>query len=208
MLEPSAAKLNLGCHRNAMSGWINVDIEPYDGVDLCTDLNAPWPWPDNSIDYIRAYDIVEHLTAPIHTMNEAWRVLKPFGAMEILVPSTDGRGAFQDPTHVSFWNANTFAYFTRQGAKTDYPSIIGSFDVTLCNTPGGHLRMIHVWALCRALKPLEGKPAVPRQTVELLCRRAESYFKSKPIPFGQYYQREHQPTRDVMERIHQAHLII
>jgi hypothetical protein len=126
--------------------------------------------------------------------------------MEILVPSTDGRGAFQDPTHVSFWNANTFAYFSRQGAKTGYPSIVGSFEVTLCNTPPSHLRIIHLWALCRAEKPVEGRPALPRQTVDLLCRRAESYFKSKPIPFGQYYQRQGQPSRAVMERIHQAHL--
>ena len=189
-----------------MSGWINVDIEPHDGVDLCTDLNALWPWADNSIDYIRAYDIVEHLTSPIHTMNEAWRVLKPFGAMEILVPSTDGRGAFQDPTHVSFWNANTFAYFTREGAKTDYSSIVGTFEVTLCNTPGSHLNIIYVWALCRAVKPLDGLPAVPLQTVDALCRRAESYFKSKPIPFGDYYQREHPPTQAVIKRINQAHL--
>ncbi|MDP1796315.1 MAG: hypothetical protein Q8K78_02485, partial [Planctomycetaceae bacterium] len=28
-------------------------------------------------------------------------------------PSTDGRGAFQDPTHVSFWNSNSFWYYTR-----------------------------------------------------------------------------------------------
>lgn len=26
--------------------------------------------------------------------------------------STDGRGALQDPTHVSFWNPNSFWYYT------------------------------------------------------------------------------------------------
>ena len=31
----------------------------------------------------------------------------------IEVPSTDGRGAFQDPTHVSFWNSNSFWYYTK-----------------------------------------------------------------------------------------------
>jgi hypothetical protein len=30
-----------------------------------------------------------------------------------ITPSTDGRGAFQDPTHVSFWNSNSFWYYTR-----------------------------------------------------------------------------------------------
>ena len=33
----------------------------------------------------------------------------------IEVPSTDGRGAFQDPTHVSFWNENSFTYYTEAG---------------------------------------------------------------------------------------------
>jgi len=30
----------------------------------------------------------------------------------IEIPSTDGRGAFQDPTHVSYWNENSFLYYT------------------------------------------------------------------------------------------------
>ena len=30
----------------------------------------------------------------------------------IEVPSTDGRGAWQDPTHVSFWNEHSFWYYT------------------------------------------------------------------------------------------------
>jgi predicted SAM-dependent methyltransferase len=56
-------------------------------------------------------NIFEHLPSKIHTMNEAWRVLEPGGALEIIVPTTDGRGAFQDPTHVSFWTPNDAWYF-------------------------------------------------------------------------------------------------
>ncbi len=40
-------------------------------------------------------------------------MLAPGGFFLIRVPSTDGRGAFQDPTHVSFWNQNSFWYYTR-----------------------------------------------------------------------------------------------
>ena len=29
-----------------------------------------------------------------------------------LTPSTDGRGAYQDPTHVAFYNENSFWYYT------------------------------------------------------------------------------------------------
>lgn len=50
--------------------------------------------------------------AQIHVMNEAWRVLVPGGKFDIEVPTTDGRGAWQDPTHRSYWNLNSFKYFT------------------------------------------------------------------------------------------------
>jgi hypothetical protein len=47
-------------------------------------------------------------------MSEIHRVLCDGGWAFIDVPSTDGRGAFQDPTHVSFWNENSFWYYTRR----------------------------------------------------------------------------------------------
>ena len=109
-LPTVSTKLNLGCNRNPLPGWVNVDIEPVEGIDVATDLEQRWPWEDDPVHYIRAVDIVEHLHDAIHTMNEAWRVLGHGGVFEILVPSTDGRGAFQDPTHVSFWNQNSFYY--------------------------------------------------------------------------------------------------
>jgi predicted SAM-dependent methyltransferase len=111
MLQQDVVRLNLGCNRNALEGWTNVDLVNFKGVDVRTNLDARWPWEDGSVDYIRAYDLVEHLRSNIHTMNEAWRVLRIGGTLEILVPSTDGRGAFQDPTHISWWNVNTFYYF-------------------------------------------------------------------------------------------------
>lgn len=102
-------KLNLGCSDDLRPGFVNVDIAP--PSDQRADLRQAWPWPDSSVDEIRAHDIIEHLPDKIHTMNEAWRVLKPGGVLDIEVPTTDGRGAFQDPTHVSFWNRNGFFYF-------------------------------------------------------------------------------------------------
>ena len=102
-------RLNLGCSDRLEAGFVNVDIcEP---ADLVTDLREEWPWVENSVSEIRAHDIFEHLPSQIHTMNEAFRVLKPGGKLDIIVPTTDGRGAFQDPTHVSFWNRNSFFYF-------------------------------------------------------------------------------------------------
>jgi SAM-dependent methyltransferase len=72
-----------------------------------------WPFDDNSVGLIVAYDTLEKFRNPIHMMKEAYRVLVDGGIFIVQVPSTDGRGAFQDPTHVSFWNENSFWYYTR-----------------------------------------------------------------------------------------------
>lgn len=104
-------RLNLGCCDAPVSGYVNVDMVAGSGVDQVADLSMPWPWPDNSVDLVRAWDIIEHLPDKIRTMNEMYRVLAPGGRAEIVVPTTDGTGAFQDPTHVSFWNRRSFLYY-------------------------------------------------------------------------------------------------
>jgi len=106
-------KLTLGCndgHLAPADGWCNVDRCP--PADVLWDLSvSPWPWDDSTVDHILASHIVEHLPDKIRTMNEAWRVLKPGRRLEIIVPTTDGRGAWQDPQHCSFWTPNDLWYY-------------------------------------------------------------------------------------------------
>lgn len=110
-------KLNLGCSDRLMPGFTNVDICP--PADMIVDLSGVWPWEDSTIEHIRAWDIIEHLPDKIRTMNEAWRVLRPGGRFEVVVPTTDGPGAWQDPQHVSFWNRNSFFYYTAGDAHRE-----------------------------------------------------------------------------------------
>lgn len=104
--------LELGCCDRKSPGYLGVDIVAGPEVDIVADLSQCWPWADSSIDAIRAHDIIEHLRDSIHTMNELHRVLKPNARVSIVVPTTDGRGAWQDPQHCSFWNRNSFFYYT------------------------------------------------------------------------------------------------
>lgn len=73
-----------------------------------------WDIGDNSVGVISAKYALEHLENPIHAMNEAYRVLAGGGFLFIEVPSTDGRGAFQHPSHKSFFNENSFQYYTNE----------------------------------------------------------------------------------------------
>lgn len=92
-----------------------IDREPAVGrQSIVCDLDSEWALPTSSVGVLRAFDAIEHLRDSVHTMNEAWRVLAPGGVMLIRVPSTDGKGAFCDPTHVSFWNDLSFRYYAEQ----------------------------------------------------------------------------------------------
>lgn len=101
-------KIDLGGRINAAEGFETVDLKD---ANVVCDLNEEWPFDDDSVGVVRAFDVFEHLRDSVHTMKELHRVLKPGGYALIQVPSTDGRGAFQDPTHVSFWNENSFFYY-------------------------------------------------------------------------------------------------
>jgi hypothetical protein len=90
-------------------------------------LNWKWPLPDHSVGILRAHDAVEHLRDPVHTMNEAHRVLAPGGFFMIHVPSTNGLGAFCDPTHVSYWNKLSFRYYTDRQFARYVPAFAGRF---------------------------------------------------------------------------------
>lgn len=103
-------KLNLGSGGSKLPGFEGVDHDDL-GQEWVVDLTQPWPWPDNSIEEIHASNIFEHLPDKFHSMNELYRVLIPGGLATLILPSTDGRGAWQDPTHVSYWNANSFRYW-------------------------------------------------------------------------------------------------
>ena len=109
--ENKLINIDLCGGHNPPPGYVSVDIQ---NAEVIHDLNkAPWPFADNSVGIVRASDALEHLKDPITTMKEIHRILAPGGMLLSNTPSTDGRGAFQDPTHVSFWNCNSFWYYTR-----------------------------------------------------------------------------------------------
>ena len=106
-------KINLGSGNRKQEGYINIDIDATNDPDLILDISTGLPYEDNSVDEVLAVDFLEHIPIgkTIFVIDEIWRVLKPGGIFEHFTPSTDGRGAFQDPTHASFWNINSWLYF-------------------------------------------------------------------------------------------------
>jgi len=106
-------KVNLGCGFRKKEGSINIDNRVYVSPDMVADISDGMPFKDSSIDTVEAVDFLEHLERDdvSRLIDDIWRVLKPKGRFYHQTPSTDGRGAFQDPTHRSFWNINTWLFY-------------------------------------------------------------------------------------------------
>ncbi|MEP0870520.1 glycosyltransferase [Trichocoleus desertorum AS-A10] len=168
--QGKALRLDLGCGIWKTKGFVGVDL--YDGpeVDIIADLNRRFPFPDNSVEEIKAHDVIEHLKDNIHSMSEIWRICKPSAKVDIRVPSTDGRGAFQDPTHISFWNLNSFKYYC-----VEFPAYIelcrsygfqGAFKVVNLTEEESPDQVLHVRAVLEAVKDTDEQSILERNVVD------------------------------------------
>jgi len=124
-------KINLGCGFNKIPGYVNIDSALEVNPDLLMDLDnpcLPLPFLDNEVEEVLATHALEHIHNLIPLMNEIYRILKPGGIFKIRVPHSGSKEAFQDPTHVRFFNENSWQYFTKEvsqafpgyGIKTDF----------------------------------------------------------------------------------------
>jgi len=104
--------LNLGAGNDIKDGYINHDIVDLSGIDVVHNLNSyPWPWDDNSVDEIIAFDLLEHLDDFILVMEELYRVMKPEGVLHIKVPYWNSAFTYMDPTHKRGFHEKTFHFF-------------------------------------------------------------------------------------------------
>ena len=70
-------RLNLGCGTDIRQGFVNIDFRKLPGVNRVFDISSNEKmYPDNSVDYILAQDILEHFPQA-----EVMRILKGFADM-------------------------------------------------------------------------------------------------------------------------------
>jgi glycosyltransferase involved in cell wall biosynthesis len=104
--------LDLGAAHNKPEGYLGVDLQERPGVDIVADF-MKLELPKSSVGLIRAHDFLEHIADRQAVIEKIYYLLDDGGMFLSMTPSTDGRGAFQDPTHISYWNENSFWYYTR-----------------------------------------------------------------------------------------------
>lgn len=110
-------KLHLGCGRNILEDWINLDLVKLDGVDVVADLNkckeVPLPFEENTFEEFYASHVIEHIENTLSMMQELHRIAKPNAKAVFRCPYGSTDEAFEDPTHVKQYFLHSFGYFSQ-----------------------------------------------------------------------------------------------
>lgn len=98
-------KLNLGCGRWKLPGYLNVDVQPEVQPDQVVDLERiPWPFPDGAAEEVVLTHVLEHLGEQKSTylaiLKELYRICAPGALVRITVPHPRHDTFLVDPTHV------------------------------------------------------------------------------------------------------------
>ena len=98
-------KLNLGCGKDYIDDWVNVDLYDDSKCDVTHNLEEfPWPWDDGSVSEIRIIHTLEHLGADwkvyIKILQEMYRICEDDAIIHVHVPSPWHWNFTSDPTHV------------------------------------------------------------------------------------------------------------
>ncbi len=116
-----ALKLNLGCGRKYLSGYVNCDVSTAVKADLHFDLNEfPYPLESGCADEILLDNVLEHLDDIPRVMAELHRLLVNGGRLRILVPYGKSDWALQDPTHKHCFTEQSMNYFLERDACNFY----------------------------------------------------------------------------------------
>lgn len=120
---------------------INLDMNKHVEPDiLCTLGKDAIPLPDDSVDFVVALHVLEHIgdhagdvTAWFFFWSELYRVMKPGAAIQFECPYHSSVWAWADPTHVRAISEFTFLYLNQDaykvgGAIPDYRPLCDFFN--------------------------------------------------------------------------------
>ena len=138
-------KLHIGCGKNILPGYTNLDMVRLPGVDVVHDLEKfPYPFKDETFDLIDAHQVLEHVTDLCGVMKELSRILEKGGTLRVDVPHFTSNSAYMDPTHVRFFAYTTFDFFV----KNHYDGITYDYEMGYFSTLTKRLRFykgFYIW---------------------------------------------------------------
>jgi len=104
-------KLNLGCGRKKIKGYLNCDISKEVNPDKIVDLERKLPFKNSSVDEIVANHVLTHVQNFVPLIHEFYRICKNGAKLKFKVPFYSYPSYYSDPTHVRFFTPFTFNIF-------------------------------------------------------------------------------------------------
>lgn len=169
-------RINLGCGKFAKPGWVNVDREPFPGVDVVHDLSViPYPFGDGQAEEVAADHVLEHLPEVFPAMREIHRILKPGGILTLRTPHFS-RG-FSHPDHRRGFDA-TFPYYFDRRFPGGYAGVsFGCEGVRLRWFAQAYLkRSVLPFPLCLVGRAVGALIDIAANASPLLCSRIWCYW--------------------------------
>lgn len=105
-------KLDIGSGKNKREGFIGIDNSAGASIDVQGDLERGLPFKDNTFSEVWMSHVFEHLSDPVRSMEEIWRVCANGASVEIRGPHFSvPHLVWGDPTHKRPLSLGTFQYF-------------------------------------------------------------------------------------------------
>lgn len=82
-------RVNIGSGGKPLPGWVNCDVVWR--VPLYLDATRAWPVPDNSVDYVYADNVIEHIPLPMgrQLFAHTYRAMKPGAVFRLATPDVE-----------------------------------------------------------------------------------------------------------------------
>jgi len=82
-----APKINVGCGKNILAGWLNADLYPHPGA-IRMDAAHRWPVGDGCFAACLCEHMIEHVpkATAIDMISEIFRTLRPGGVLRVVTP--------------------------------------------------------------------------------------------------------------------------
>jgi len=109
-------KVDIGCGNNKKKGFIGIDLMPSSDADIVCNIGKYGiPLKSNSVDEIFSFHFLEHVRNTQLVIEEIYRVLKPHGIVEIVVPHFSNIDSYHW-MHKTYWNIRGFDVFDKNGS--------------------------------------------------------------------------------------------